>query len=105
MNAQAFADIRGWDNRDFDPVTQFEVLQTGLFGHLWTAQILISKKVPLNTVYVLADPEFVGVMPIRQDINVIPADDPKNLRIGWIVFEEIGAAVVNSMACAKIQIQ
>lgn len=20
MNAQAFADIRGWDNRDFDPV-------------------------------------------------------------------------------------
>lgn len=97
--------IRGWDNRDFDPVTQFEVLQTGLFGHLWTAQILISKKVPLNTVYVLADPEFVGVMPIRQDINVIPADDPKNLRIGWIVFEEIGCAVVNSMSCAKIQIQ
>ena len=21
MNAQAFADIRGWDNRDFDPVS------------------------------------------------------------------------------------
>lgn len=71
MNAQAFADIRGWDNRDFDPVTQFEVLQTGLFGHIWTADILISKKVPLNTIYVLADPEFVGVMPIRQDIQVI----------------------------------
>ena len=37
------------------------MLQTGLFGHIWTADILISKKVPLDTVYVLADPEFVGV--------------------------------------------
>lgn len=73
MNAQAFADIRAWGQNEFDPVTQHEVLQTGLFGHIWTADILISKKVPLNTVYVLADPEFVGVMPIRQDIQVIPA--------------------------------
>ena len=82
MNAQAFADIRGWDRNDFDPVTQYEVLQTGLFGHIWTADILISKKVPLNTVYVLADPEFVGVMPIRQDIQVLPADRPEALRLG-----------------------
>ena len=70
MNAYAFADIRKWGRDEFDPVTQHEVLQTGLFGHLWTADILISKKVPLNTVYVLTDPEFTGVMPIRQDIQV-----------------------------------
>ena len=105
MNAQSFADIRAWDNRDFDPVSQYEVLQTGLFGHLWTADLIISKKVPLNTVYVLADPEFVGVMPIRQDIQVIPADVPASLRLGWIVWEEVGVAVVNSMSCAKIEIQ
>ena len=60
------------------------MLQTGLFGHIWTADILISKKVPLDTVYVLADPEFVGVMPIRQDIQVIPADKPELLRLGWV---------------------
>lgn len=102
MNAQAFADIRAWDRNDVDPVTQYEVLQTGLFGHIWTADILISKKVPLNTVYVLADPEFVGVMPIRQDIQVIPADKPESLRLGWVIYEEIGASVVNAMACAKI---
>ena len=69
------------------------------------ADILISKKIPLNTVYVLADPEFVGVMPIRQDINVIPADRPEDLRLGWVVYEEIGCAVVNSMAVAKITVQ
>ena len=105
MNAQAFSDIRGWGRDDFDPVTQYEVLSTGLFGHLWTADIILSKKVPLNTVYVLADPEFVGVMPIRQDLQVIPADRPEDLRLGWIVYEEIGCACVNSMAVAKIVIQ
>lgn len=105
MNAQAFADIRKWGREEFDPVTQHEVLQTGTFGHLWTAEILISKKVPMNTVYVLADPEFVGVMPIRQDIQVIPADSPENLRVGWVVYEEIGMSVVNAMGVAKIEIQ
>lgn len=104
MNATAFADIRAWGQNEFDPVTQHEVLQTGLFGHLWTADILISKKVPMNTVYVLADPEFVGVMPIRQDIQVIPADKPEELRLGWVIYEEIGLAVVNSLAIAKITI-
>lgn len=104
MNAQTFADIRGWGRDEFDPVTQYETLQTGLFGHIWTADILISKKVPLNTVYVLADPEFVGVMPIRQDIQVIPADDPKSLRLGWVVYEEVGFAVVNAMGVSKITV-
>ncbi|MNB85422.1 Phage capsid family protein [compost metagenome] len=104
MNATAFADIRSWGQNEFDPVTQHEVLQTGLFGHLWTADILISKKVPMNTVYVLADPEFVGVMPIRQDIQVIPADKPEELRLGWVIYEEIGLSVVNALAVSKITI-
>lgn len=104
MNASTFADIRTWGRDEFDPVTQHEVLQTGLFGHIWTADILISKKCPTDTVYVLADPEFVGVMPIRQDIQVIPADKPEELRLGWVIYEEIGLAVVNSMAIAKIKV-
>ena len=105
MNAQAFADIRKWGQNEFDPVTQHEVLQTGVFGRLWTADIIISKLCPLNTVYCLADPEFVGVLPIRIDIQVIPADEPKNLRLGWIIFEELGMSVVNSMAVSKITIE
>ena len=36
------------------------------------------------------NPEFVGVMPVRQDIEVIPADNPKNRKIGWIINETIG---------------
>ena len=66
------------------------------------SDILISKKCPLDTVYVLADPEFVGVMPVRQDVQVIPADKPELLRVGWIVYEEIGLSVVNPLGVSKI---
>lgn len=43
-------------------------------------------------------------MPIRQDVQVIPADKPELLRLGWVVYEEIGLAVVNPLAVAKIEI-
>jgi len=35
-----------------------------------------------NTVLVVASPENVGAFPIRQDITVLPADDPQKLRLG-----------------------
>jgi hypothetical protein len=101
MNIEQFADIRKFNNDVFDPVTQREVLQTGLFGHIWTADIIVSKVVPAGTIYCTADPEFVGVMPIRQDIEVIPADEPKELKLGWVVSEIIGIAIINPRGVAK----
>jgi hypothetical protein len=55
-------------------------------------------------VYLLAPAEYVGAMPIRQDITVLPADDPKKLRIGWVVYEEIGVVIINPYATAKITV-
>jgi hypothetical protein len=104
MHPEQFADIRGWTNSDFDPVTQREVLHTGLFGHIWTADILVSRRVKPGNVYVMADPEFLGVMPIRQDIQVLPADAPADLMIGFVVYEEIGVAVANSRAVTRLEI-
>jgi len=104
MHPNQFADIRAWTNSDFDPVTQREVLHTGLFGHIWTADILVSRRVPINKVFIMADPEFLGVFPIRQDIQVLPADDPSNLMIGFVVYEEVGVAVANSRAVTRLDI-
>lgn len=102
MNIKEFTDILKWSSSgssagggDFDPVSHREVLQTGLYAHIWGADILVSKIVPPGTVYGCADPEFVGVMPIRQDIEVLPADEPKLLSIGWVISEIIGIAIVN----------
>ena len=77
---------------------------TGLYGRLYSADIHVSTMVPKNAVYVLAPAQFVGAMPVRQDITVLPADDPKRLRLGWVIFEELGFAVINDYAVARIQV-
>ena len=100
MNIKTFAGFRTFTQTDFDPVTQRELLQTGLFGRLWTADVIVSKVVPAWTVYAVADADFVGPMPIRQDIEVLPADEPKQLKLGWVVNELIGIAVANARGVA-----
>lgn len=103
MNINEFTDILKWGSGggqgvgggEVDPVTQREILQTGLYAHIWGADILVSKIVPAGTVYAAADPEFVGVMPVRQDIEVLPADEPKRLQLGWVVSEIIGLGILN----------
>ncbi len=32
------------------------------------------------------------VIPDRQDITVLPADNPKELRLGWVIYESVGWA-------------
>lgn len=51
--------------------------------------------------YGAADPEFVGVLPVRQDIEIIPADEPKQLKLGWVVSEIIGIGIANPRGVAK----
>ncbi len=104
MNASEYADILQWTPTDWDPVTQRVVLQTGIFGQVWGADILVSKMVPRGTVLALGEPELVGMMPIRQDVNVIPADNAPRLRLGWIVYEELGFMVTNPRAIAQISV-
>jgi hypothetical protein len=77
-----------------------EVLQTGLYAHIWGADVIVSKIVPSGTVFAVADPEFVGVLPVRQDIEVLPADEPKQLKLGWVVSEVIGIGIVNPRGVA-----
>jgi hypothetical protein len=109
ININEFTDILKWGagggqgtgGGEVDPVTMREILQTGLYAHIWGADIMVSKIVPPGTVYACADPEFVGVMPIRQDIEVLPADEPKQLKLGWVVSEEVGIAIVNPRGVAK----
>lgn len=111
MNISQFNDIRMWAAyggtdaalSEVDMETQREVLQTGLYAHIWGADILVSKLVPQEEVFGVADPEFVGVFPVRQDIEVLPADEPKQLKLGWVVSEEIGISVLNPRGVAAVR--
>ena len=97
-----YKDFRGWGPEVYDQATQREVLQTGLYGHLFTADIHMSTMVPKNCVFLMAPAQYVGAIPIRQDITVIPADDPRRLRLGWVVYEELGFAIINDFSLSKI---
>ena len=106
MNINEFTDILDWESAGsagasaVDPVTQRELLQTGLYGHIFGADIIVSKVVPAGQAFAVADPEFVGVMPVRQDIEVLPADEPKQLKLGWVVSEIVGIGIVNPRGVA-----
>lgn len=105
MNINEFNDILNWASSglnpgELDPVTQREILQSGIYAQIWGSSILVSKIVPVGTVYAVSDPEFVGVMPVRQDIEVLPADEPRQLKLGWVVNEIIGIGIVNPRAVA-----
>jgi hypothetical protein len=104
LHALRYADIRNFGKTVYDEATQKEVLTTGLFGHLFTADIHVSSKMPTGSVYLLAPAEYVGAFPIRQDITVLPADDPKKLRLGWVIYEEVGIVIINSYAVAQITV-
>jgi len=104
VHANQYAAIRVFGKDFYDEATTREILTSGLFGHLWTADIHVSSKMDPDTVLVVASPDTVGAFPIRQDITVLPADDPKKLRLGWVIYEEIGIVVVNDYAVSKIEV-
>jgi hypothetical protein len=111
MNINEFTDILSWESAgstgasQVDPVTQREILQTGLYGQIFGADIIVSKIVPAGKAFATAEPEFVGVMPVRQDIEVLPADEPKQLKLGWVVSEIVGIGIVNPRGVASGTIQ
>lgn len=110
LNIRQFTQTLNWESAgaagasQVDPVTQRELLQTGLFGHIFGADIIVSKIVPVGKAFAVADPEFVGVMPVRQDIEVIPADEPKLLKLGWVVSEIVGIGIVNPRGVSSGQV-
>ena len=72
---------------EFDQATQEDIIRSGHVGHMWDAELHVSS-------------EF----PVRQDVTVLPADDPQRLRMGWTIHEEVGIVVINDEAVSRITI-
>lgn len=104
MNARDYNDLLKWDRDSLDPVTQANLLKTGLMANIWGANIITSRVVAEGDVYVCGEAEFFGRIPVRTDITVLSADDPKNRMVGFSVFENIGVLLHNPLALCKLQI-
>lgn len=105
MNPNEFPVLRnaGRDYLDFE--TQRELLNTGLRGVLWGAQVILSMEVPKGEIYLTAEPEYFGILPVRTELTVIPADEPANRKFGWSVFQQIGAGIFNAhRALQKVKV-
>lgn len=76
--------------------------ESAIYGSFYDVPIYVSTMCPKDTVYAVAEKEYVGVMPIQRDHTVLTADDPKKLRIGWVATRTLGFAIINDYATAKV---
>lgn len=104
MNARDYSDIRKFGRDQLDPVTQKSLLATGLMANLWGADIIVSRVVPIGSIFVCTEEKFLAIIPQRIDITVLPADDPDNRLIGWSIFEQIGIGVWNPRGVEVINV-
>ncbi len=104
MNAIDYKDILKFDRDVLDPVMQGTMFKTAIVASMYGANIVVSRIVPEGSVYVCGEPEFFGRIPVRTDLTVISADDPKNRMVGFSMFEQLGIGLYNGLAMAKIDI-
>ena len=104
MNALDYADVRKWGRDVLDIESQASLLKTGLMSTVWGAQIIVTRKVDPGYAYVCAEPEFFGRIPVRTELTVLSADDPKARRIGFSCFENLGIGCHNPLALTRIKI-
>lgn len=105
MSAKNFADLRKWGRDVLDIETQATLLKTGLLGTIWGAQVIVSRVVPKDKIFVCAEPEFFGRIPVRTELTILAADDPKARRIGFSIFENLGIGCHNPLAVCPITVE
>jgi hypothetical protein len=101
MSPYGIQGIRRWQYEDIDNTAREEIRKSGYLGSIWDADIYINDQVTSGTFYIIAEPEFTAWMPIRRDVDVIPADDPDNVLLGFVGYELLGMTVHNGKAVAK----
>lgn len=101
MSAFATQSMRRWIFQDVDQLGMQELRETGYLGSIWGADFYVSDQIPDGTVYLMTSPKFLGWMPIRKDTDVIPADDPDNLRLGFTGYELLAMTIFNALGVEK----
>jgi len=101
-NALDYSDIRKWGRDVLDIEAQATLLKTGLMATVWGAQIIVSRRVPAGYIYVCAEPEFFGRIPVRTELTVLSADDPRNRTIGFSCFENLGIGCHNPLGLCRV---
>lgn len=99
------ADVRDIYNWDIN-VTGFrfkdEIFAGGKITSFGEFQIQRSIIVPQGEVFLLADPEFIGVMPIMYSLDVEENHQVEQFYKGWVMDEMIGMMILNARGIARL---
>lgn len=87
-----------------DNETQRSLLQTGFLGSVYGAQIFQSMEVPAGDIFLVTEPEYFGVLPVRINLSILPADDNRTRVLGFSLMSYLGAFVSNPKGIQLIQI-
>jgi len=104
FNPRDYTDLLKWTQQNIDRETQRKLLKTGVMGYLWGATLLQSRKVGFGCAYILADAEFLGVIPERIPLTVMSADRPDLRQIGFSIFENLGFLVFNPSGVQRLTV-
>jgi len=104
FNPRDYTDLLKWTQQNIDRETQRKLLKTGVMGYLWGATLLQSRKVGYGCVYILADAEFLGVIPERIPLTVMSADRPDLRQIGFSIFENLGFLIFNPSGVQRLTV-
>ncbi len=100
--------VRNWEWTQIDELARQEVRTTGYLGNLFGTRFYITQLIKpdattgIHYAYVLSAPEYLGWMPIRADTEVIPADEPGNLLLGFTGYEHLGIIITNPLGVARV---
>lgn len=104
LSAFGISGIRRWDyHREMNEEARTALFASGYIGGMWGAEFYESDKIPVGTVFLCTEPEYLGWLPIRKDYDTIPADDPDNLLLGFVGAEFLGMTVHNTWGVAKCE--
>ena len=87
------------DLYDFDMCTHACIIDnTGYFGTYHGLSCIINN-IQNNIVYMLKDPEYLGVMPMKENINIVVDDNE------LLISENIGAVIIIPKSIIKLKIE
>jgi len=102
MNAQDYYDILDWGIDQVGFQRKDEVVGGKLPTKYGPLTIYKSVMVPKNVAYVLPEPEYVGIMPIRYSLDVEEANNVPEFHVGYVMDEYIGMVIQNPRGIVKL---
>lgn len=117
MHPKRYADVLKFGtggSTDFDQVSVNTIIETGLFGVIYGARLLVTTRVPVGandtagmtgtagSVYVCTTPDKLGRLPERKAVEVKIFDDIMQQQYAIMSWEQVGMGVFNTGGVVKM---